>query len=490
MSPNSHVSISANLYMVRFTVVDVTQSSRNGDMVYTEERLKRALEVFRASKPYRNQRSLPGGNLENLLESKCKQYETRSGKTSLAVRTTITGVWNDKDESGDYTPGKIKKGSKPQKLTQNGPKRKRCHAIACDGNVSRKRTKLSYISGRQNGLSLKVTFKFGSAGAKAKLATLFSAGPPDAEPQADELMLSDIGGVKPYEKESLPTESVGDPYFHSSQAPLSPCQEVTRSFELDQKDFSNDDLAGRASRDRPMHERLPTADNSDPIIIDDSDDSVMEIGSFDTEVNPSAARTKFIRTNWAHPIEYQCKPESCNFCQDHRYPIFGCGAVHIEVIQLEPGIYEEMGGGHREKGVPATKICLTCSLERIAVAKCPGHEVLPIEGQLEDDFDYQSFWSHITGSSEPKHPTCSVCIKPAFYACAAHQKEDPCGLPIEGDDAIGCGLLLCGDCAAIVASCGLDMGSLERHSGGTGQMLRADREFLVAGSDLWQAWRK
>jgi hypothetical protein len=477
--------------MIVSSMADVMQFTEKDDMVYTEERLRRALDVFRASEPYRKRRSLPCRNLGKLLESKCKQYETRSGKTSLAVRTTITGVWIDKDESGEYKPGNKRKAARTQKLTQIGPKRKRCDANGRDGNGARKRNKVSYTSGRQKGLSLEVTFKFKSDAAKAKVAELFPSRFSDVGLREDETMLSDIDSKAIEERRNLLARSDKDPYLPSSHAPSSPRQKVTpRAIEDNHKSFPCDDFTGSATRDRPSHNHLPIACISEPIIIDDSDDPITDIGRFHAELHRSAAQTKFIKTNWAHPIDYRCKPESCNFCQDYRYSMFGCGAVNIEVIQLEPGVYEEMGGGNREKGVPPTKICLTCSLERIAIAKCPGHEILPIEGQVEDEYDYKSFWAHITASSEAKHLTCSVCIKPAFYACAAQQKEDPCGLPVEGDDAIGCGLLLCGDCAGIVASCGLDMESLERHVGSTGKIFRADRDFLVPGSDLWQAWRK
>ena len=56
-------------------------------------------------------------------------------------------------------------------------------------------------------------------------------------------------------------------------------------------------------------------------------------------------------------------------------------------------------------------------------------------------------------------------------------------------DHNGCGLLLCGDCARVVANYSLDMKLLENNAESS-KVLRADRDFLLPGSDLWQAWAK
>jgi hypothetical protein len=464
-------------------------------MVYTEERLKRALDVFRASEPYRKRRGLAGSNLGRFLESRSKQYETRSGKSSLVVRTTITSSWNDKDESGDYTPTKTKTKmvGKTQKQTQNGPKRKRCDVIGFDGYRASKRNKMSYKTGRQNGLSLDVTFKFKSDAAKARVAVLFPPTTLDAVLNNDDHHI--YGSDRDNDSGKKSTSVFGhneNSLVPALQAPSSSfCRLLTQPVDDHATKVQRTNPIQTIIPNKPTHHRLATASESDPIIIDDSDDSTTDYGGLldNTEFLSLATQTKIINTNWAHPIDYGCKPEACNFCQDFRYSLFGCGAVEIEVIQLEPGVYEEMGGGHREKGMAPTKICLNCSLERIAIAKCPGHEILLIDGCLEDEFDHQSFLNHITESPYPAHPTCSVCIRPAFYACATTQNEDPFGLPLTGDDVNGCGLLLCGDCARIVANCGLNMEHLEGFVESS-KIFRADRDFLLPGSDLWQAWRK
>lgn len=461
------------------------------DMVYTEERLKRALEVFRASKPYRKRRSLPGNNLENFLESRSKQYKTRSTKSSLAVRTTITGIWNDKDESGDYTPRRKKAVTKTQKLSQNTSKRKPNDASGRDENKGAKRNKISYTSGRQKGLSLKVAFKFKSDAAKAKFAELFPVTTSNTGLHSEgHYTGGDVINDGDENNGRLLLRNEG-PLFPSLEAPAalssdSPAQSLGDFGAKSQYTRPTDSAVGP----KPTQQRLPTACQSDPIIIDDSEDSKTDNGDLvdGTGLCGLAGGTKTIRTNWVHPVDYRCKPEACNFCQDFRYSIFGCGAVNIEVIQIEPGVFEETGGGHREMGMAPTKICLNCSLERIAIAKCSRHEILRIDGCLEDDFDYPSYLNQIESSPYPEHPTCSVCIKPAFFACATRQKEDPCGLPVMGGDHNGCGLLLCGDCAEVVANYGLNMKLLESN-GKNSKVLRADRDFLLPGSDLWQAWR-
>ena len=463
----------------------LSQTAQEDDMVYTQERLQRALDVFRASEPYRKRRGLSGNNIERLLESRCKQYETRSGKSSLAVRTTITGIWNDKDESGDYTPGRKRNLARTERAAQNGSKRKRCNVSRGDGKRGPKRTKVSYTSGRQKGLSLRVTLKFKCDATKAKVAELFPTTVPDAEPYQNGHYTNacdrdDGDGEKSPGLSACNEQSNFFPMYAPTSASSKVPVQCLGHVEADVQFTGSKD---NGIWNEPSHHRLPTASESDPIIIDDSDDTGANYG------DANANQTKMIKTNWAHPIDYRCKTEICNFCVDVRYSLFGYGEINVEVLQLQPGVFEEMGGGHRERGMAPTKICLNCSLERIAIAKCPAHEILRIDGCLEAEFDYQSFLNQIAASPHLEHPTCSICIKPAFYACGTRQKEDPFGFPFTGEDEGGCGLLLCGDCAGVVADYGLDMEHLERFAQSS-KILRADRDFLLPGSDLWQAWRK
>jgi len=446
-------------------------------MVYTEERLRRALEVFRASEPYRMRRGLPGLNLGRFIEGKSRQYETRSGNLSFTARTTNSSTWNDKDESDDYNPRKKKGAAKPQKAAPNS-KRKRCSAVGQDRTKSSKRTKVTYASGRQNGLSLKVTFTFKSEAARAKIVTLFP-----------EAFLNAKLDWKDSDK-----KGEGD-FFLLPPAQVPPLPARKLSTQTSEASEQNVEFAGstNSATEKKIQSRgLSVASASDPIIIDDSDDSRTDYGDLfnDTRTHDLVSQTKIIKTNWVHPIDYRCRPEACNFCEDFRYSFFGCGAVEIEVIQLGPGVYEEMGGGHREKGMTPTRICLNCSTERIAIAKCPKHEVLRIDGCADKKFNSGSFLRQISATHHPEHPTCSVCIRPARYACVTRQKEDAFGLPIKGNEVCGCGLLLCNDCARVVASCGaLYMDHLEAETGSR-VTLRADREFLLPGSDLWLAWRR
>lgn len=439
-------------------------------MVYTEERLKHALEVFRESKPYRERRGLPSNHLESHIESKCRQHRTRSGNASFAYRTTVGGTWNDKDESDDYIPGKKKRVAKS--VAQKPTKRKRCNASEQRGYRESKRHKISYTSGRQNGLSLKVSIKFESDAARARVAKLFPTLVHDAKQS------NIVHHISDYDRDADSKNSLSSHEF--SAQPLE-----QRKTELH---FAGSEKSVSSYESSQQH--LPRACQSDPIIIIDDSDDPTDYGDTlnGTKICELVGQTKIIKTNWAHPIDYRSKPEICDFCQDFRYPLFGCGAVTVEVIQLEPGVYEEMGGGHRERGIAPTKICLNCSLERITIAKCSGHEILPIANYHEEEFDHPSFLSQITSSPHPEHPTCSVCIKPAFYACGATQKEDPFGLSVT-EDANGCGLLLCRDCAGVVANFGLDMEYLEGFCE-SNKILRADREFLLPGSDLWLVWRK
>ena len=450
-------------------------------MVYTEERLKHALEVFRQSKSYRERRGLSSNHLASHIESKIRQHRTRSGNVSLAYRATVGGTWKDKDESDDYIPGKKKRVAKSQKVAQKSAKRKRCDAGEQRNCKVSKRHKISYTSGRQNGMRLKVSIKFKSDAARARIAELFPMPVHDAE-QSDNVHHVSHCGREDDDRYLLCPRS-NDSSHPSHQFIAQPIKQCKAEFQF---------AGSRKSLNlhEPSHQHLPSACESDPIIINDSDDSADYRDILNgAQLRELAGQTRIIKTDWAHPMDYRCKPEVCNFCQDFRYPLFGCGVVNVEVIQLEPGVYEEMGGGHRERGIAPTKICLNCSLERITIAKCPGHEILPVAGYHEEEFDHPSFLSQITSSPYPEHPTCSVCIKPAFYACGATQKEDPFGLPVTGEDASGCGLLLCRDCAGVVANVGLDMEYLAGFCESS-RILRADCELLLPGSDLWLAWRK
>jgi hypothetical protein len=470
-----NIASSVSRLSIPLARTNASQTPLEDDMVYTEERLKRALDLFRESEPYRMLRGLPGLNLGRYIEGRSRQYETRSGNLSSAVRTTNSGTWNDKDESDDYSPRKKKGAAKPQKATQNSSKRKRCDVVQ-DRTKSSKRTKVSYTSGRQNGLSLRITFGFKSEAARAKIAMLF---PTKLEWNENNIINSDKNGDSGLFR--LPP--VQHPY-------LPPRKLSTQTSEASEQDVEFAGPTNSAIGKKIQSHGFSTASASDPIIIDDSDDSRTDYGDLldDTRTHELDSQTKIIKTNWVHPIDYRCRPEACNFCEDFRYSLFGCGAVDIEVIQLGPGIYEEMGGGHREKGMTPTKICLNCSIERIAIAKCPKHEVLLIDDCVDKKFNSRAFLDHISRTHHPEHPTCSICIRPARHACATRQKEDAFGLPIKGNEVCGCGLLLCNDCARVVASHGLNMNRVEGKTGSS-VTLRADREFLLPGSDLWQAWR-
>lgn len=461
--------------------------NKEAEMVYTEERLQRAIEVFRQSEPYRRQNKLSGGYLGSFLERKSKQYETRSGRTAPKCRPAATGRWIDEDESGEYVPGRKKVLTKTQKQTTAGSKRKRCSESAHDESRAGKKQKASYISGRQKGLSLEVTFHFNSAAARATVAELFPADVPDlvSEGNGQVLEISDGDG------NDHAGQFSGHRHDQPSLSEQSPSlffqEECDLSYEGDGAKSYGSPMAG-VIESYPIQQSPQTGAVFDPIIIDESHESIPAFGEGSGRYGQTI-KTKFIRTNWAHPIEYRCEPSRCNFCQDFRYPIFGCGAVDIEVIEIEPGLYEEMGGGHRERGVAPTRICLNCSLERIAISKCSGHEILHVEGSLEEKFDYPSFLNSITKFPRSEYLTCSVCISPAFYACATRQTVDLCSFPLSGTDGDGCGLLLCRDCAGIVARWGVDMERMERESGGS-KRLRADKDFLLPSSDLWRALRR
>ena len=186
--------------------------------------------------------------------------------------------------------------------------------------------------------------------------------------------------------------------------------------------------------------------------------SGMDFGlGFSRRYAPGGNRTKLIlHTNWAHPIEYGCAKERCSFCLDGRYALFGCGVIDVQVIQLKPGVYEEVplsqleattahiqatessgghlgsgnatprkisGGkrygkrGHRERGCARTRICDACCESRVAVARCPQHRIVPLSVAKGGRWGLRPD----AKSAQLLQRFCSICISPATFACVAER---------------------------------------------------------------------
>lgn len=217
----------------------------------------------------------------------------------------------------------------------------------------------------------------------------------------------------------------------------------------------------------------------------------------------SDGRLVEIRTTWAHPIDFKHKPtgrEPCHFCSDFRYGIYGYGEINIHVIKYrDRPDYEETCDGHRSYRKP-TRMCAKCSLNRLYVSRCKVHRIIPF-GTRSKELELKYVSQLLASDWEPDQPslnigclrTCSLCPRPAYWRCNADKCLDKVGRPISGlrGKGLGCGLVLCDDCAPQVKVDGiLRRTSIEQCDLAKSMIgRRADVDFLFLGSLLHNAFR-
>lgn len=193
----------------------------------------------------------------------------------------------------------------------------------------------------------------------------------------------------------------------------------------------------------------------------------------------SSGKTYKIQTRFCHPIIFNHEDvgteTTCHFCSDPSYAVFGLASRDVEVIEWQDGRgLEEICGGHKGEGVENTRVCITCTTERLPIIMCRTHELQPLKSTENDKFDENdAFAELLSGDGILRGRWCSICANLAMYEC---------GTP--GDDGAGCGLLVCEHCTLLLV--GMYDGDLqkmlpemsdeptkERMLG-----LRADHEFL------------
>ncbi|KIV80868.1 hypothetical protein, variant 4 [Exophiala sideris] len=206
-----------------------------------------------------------------------------------------------------------------------------------------------------------------------------------------------------------------------------------------------------------------------------------------------------IKTYWAHPIDFKLNPsrtETCHFCSDFRFGIYGYGQLEVEVIRFPgTGGLEETGDGHRARGKEATRMCVLCALARLYISKCGVHRFRKMDIVLSQK--YLDLYSEqlLAESWDPPlkkgaYSTCSLCPYPASWSCCADKTHDAYRrklTPAAGKDR-GCGLLLCNDCHVKVVTDGGRLKAKPVVPAEKGRV-RADIEFLFPGSALHQAYR-
>lgn len=209
--------------------------------------------------------------------------------------------------------------------------------------------------------------------------------------------------------------------------------------------------------------------------------------------NPSTGIFQTLVTRFAHPIQFNYEPPtpfelSCHWCDDILYGLVGLGPIEVEVIDYRNGGgYKEIENGHRCAGHLPSRMCIKCTLARLAVAACTSHQIEPIEGVNPDAFTVSSYQGYLVPGMTGFAPFewCCICPAPASYRCLKPQEPDMlCSHPKDG-----CGLLLCERCASFLV--GKFGGVLERlidqlklQDGES--VLRADAEFLHPRGELWR----
>jgi hypothetical protein len=220
-----------------------------------------------------------------------------------------------------------------------------------------------------------------------------------------------------------------------------------------------------------------------------------------------------ITTSFCHPIAFNYIPDPllkfpCNWCESPLFGLFGLadhtGPKTVEGFYWPDGRgFEEIFGGYSELGYSASKMCVSCTFERVRIRGCAGHELRRL-GRGEIDFrgfdDEEWFKAErairrgdvkggelILGSK-----WCSICPQLARFICCSNQTQGGGG----GEEGGGCGLLLCEECEVLLKRCvkggakgsGAVLDAMVRTIKSNGWMynmgVRADAEFLTGTGEL------
>lgn len=116
---------------------------------------------------------------------------------------------------------------------------------------------------------------------------------------------------------------------------------------------------------------------------EDDDSSLSPLQQMAPGVSSGRGTPRTITTSFSHPIKFNSDGrDPCMFCLDDVFPIFGMGSKEVEVIEWHDGRgLEEIKGGHRGEGVESTRMCLTCTTDRLSIVLCAKHELRPLEGE-------------------------------------------------------------------------------------------------------------
>ncbi|KAK3067503.1 hypothetical protein LTR53_015591 [Teratosphaeriaceae sp. CCFEE 6253] len=181
-------------------------------------------------------------------------------------------------------------------------------------------------------------------------------------------------------------------------------------------------------------------------------------------LSESPGITKTITTKLCHPITFNAVEAAralpCNFCDGSSTAILGLDAKEVEVIDWKDGRgLTEISGGHTADGHPSTRVCTTCTMQRMTTIMCAKHDLRPTRAArlkiLDPDGAITTLFS---GKVRAKDHWCSLCPALAMYEC-----ETPGAIDVYGDPSCGCGLQLCETC--MLSLTGLYDGDLQEMLG-------------------------
>lgn len=175
------------------------------------------------------------------------------------------------------------------------------------------------------------------------------------------------------------------------------------------------------------------------------------------------------KTALLHPIKFlDDNPKRCSFCLKPNYGIIGMtGKFHEKFLTPTDGSHKEFHEAHAGSNPPirnqCSRMCANCTMDRLMVLMCPGHELTEIPGLIKTTIDLENggvtqeadtdrlglmYTQMYNNRMEPDDAWCSLCVAPALHACCAFQETDKWGEPNELGDpkADGCGLKFCDSC--------------------------------------------
>ena len=222
----------------------------------------------------------------------------------------------------------------------------------------------------------------------------------------------------------------------------------------------------------------------------------------------------FKKTCFSHPIQFNAEPSPdgahpCNWCD---YPLFGffghsddSGPRTVEGFYHDNGDgFEEIAGGYSKLGFEQTRMCGSCTFDRLRIVGCEAHRyrklvVGPMGPGVDQDervWDEGEVWDAALEACERlvlEAKYCSVCPELAGYKCCAPSFSFT---DEEEGEVEGCGLWLCDKCMELMGkgiAAGFSRGkeSLDALVGEAARAkllypigVRADAEFITSDGEL------